>query len=135
MRNFTFEIQTVVVAADVIKGGAPSLASLCPYLQSIKELKISSFSSSSPPPPPPSSSSFSSSSPLALQSNANLRFLKGFLPVSSFLPLFPICSFAFINICFAQFRHLFFGRPISRLPGELLLYTSLTFLLLSILLT
>ena len=36
---------------------------------------------------------------------------------------------------FTQFHHLFFGRPLSRLPWGLLLNTSLAFLLLSILLT
>ena len=56
MRNFTFEIQTVVVAADVIERGAPSWASIRPYLQSIKEWNIFFFFFS------PSSSSSSSSS-------------------------------------------------------------------------
>jgi len=73
---------------------------------------------------------------MALQSNADLRFLNGLLPVSSVFDLsfqFTILNLV-ISVCI-QFRHLFFGRPLSRLPWGLLLNTWLTFLLLFILLT
>jgi hypothetical protein len=74
------------------------------------------------------SSSSSSSSSMVLQSNAYLCLLNGLLPVSSVAwSLFPIFSFASINIC-TQFHHLFLGRPLSRLPWALLLNTWLTFL-------
>jgi hypothetical protein len=37
---------------------------------------------------------------MALQSNVDLRLSNGLLPVSYvFFYLFPICNFAFINIC------------------------------------
>jgi len=54
--------------------------------------------------------SSSSSSKMALQSNADHRLFSS--SKLCFLPLFPICNFAFINICFYTFLHLFFSPPI-----------------------
>ena len=85
---------------------------------------------------PPCWMIISTSSLTALQSSVDLRLLNGLLPVhSAFFPLFQFAIFhLLISVC-TQFHHLFFGRPLSRLPWGLLLNTSLTLLLLSILLT
>jgi len=43
---------------------------------------------------------------MALQSNVDFCLINGLLPVSFVVrPLFPICNFAFISICY---HHLFF---------------------------
>ena len=72
---------------------------------------------------------------MALQSIADPRLLNGLIPVSCFLlPLFPICNFSFINICFYTIPPSVSWSSPSRLPLGLLLNTWLTFLLLSTLL-
>ena len=73
---------------------------------------------------------------MALQPNADLRLLNGLLPVNSafYLSFQFIILNLLISVC-TQFRHIFFGCSLSRLPWVLLLSTWLTFLLLPILLT
>jgi hypothetical protein len=72
--------------------------------------------------------SSSSSSSMTLQSNADLPLLNGLLPVSSvfYLSVQFVILQLLISVC-TQFRHLFFGLPLSRLPWGLLLNTWLTF--------
>jgi hypothetical protein len=74
---------------------------------------------------------------MAAQSIAGLHLLTGLFPTQfcflTSLPIFLILHLL-ISVC-TQFHHLFFGRPLSRLTWRLFLYTWLTFLLLSILLT
>jgi hypothetical protein len=69
---------------------------------------------------------------MTLQSNADLRLLNGLVPVSSLfffdLSLQFVILHLLISIC-TQFRHLFFGRLLSRLPLGLLLNTLIPFFL------
>jgi hypothetical protein len=51
-----------------------------------------------------------------------------------FLTLFPVFNLHLLISVYIEFYHLFFGRPLSRLPWGLFLNTWLTFLLLSVLL-
>jgi hypothetical protein len=71
---------------------------------------------------------------VALQSNADLRLLNG--PSQSalffFYLSFQLLILHFLTYVCTQFHHLFLGRPLGRLPWELLLNTWLTVLLLSI---
>jgi len=61
-------------------------------------------------------SSYSFSSSVALGCTADVCLCNRLLPVSSvFLPLFPVCNLAFINVCLYTIPHLFFGHPFGRL--------------------
>jgi hypothetical protein len=59
--------------------------------------------------------------------------LRDFSHSAMFLPLFLICNIAFINTCLHTNPPSVFGRPLSRLPLQLLLNSY--FILPSILLT
>jgi hypothetical protein len=73
---------------------------------------------------------------LTLQSNADLRLPNDFSHSVLFLDLsFRFLILRLLKAVCTQLHHLFFGRPLSRLPWGLMLNAWFTFLLLTILLT